>query len=72
MFAGFAIEHALIAVYMAQGTLNPPHVFGREWGAESGWVGAAFYVALSLWLGYLGWRSSKSPSGVGPQAKTPS
>ncbi len=69
MFAGFAIEHALVAVYISQGVLNQPHFFGREWGAGSGWFGAVLYSAISLWLGYLGWRSAKPAAGAGTQTK---
>lgn len=61
MFAGFAIEHALIAVFIAQGALKQPMYFGREWGAQSAWFGAAMYLALCVWLGYLGWRTPKAP-----------
>lgn len=67
MFAGFAIEHALVAVYISQGVLNQPYYFGREWGAGSGWFGAVLYSAISLSLGYLGWRSAKPPAGAGTQ-----
>lgn len=56
MFAGFAIEHALIAVFMSQGSFGPTHYFGRDWGPGSAWFGAAFYLAICLALGYRGWR----------------
>ena len=62
MFAGFAIEHAVIAVFIAQGDVGKPHYFGREWGAGSGLLGAVLYSAIGLWLGYLGWRSVRSPA----------
>ena len=71
MFAGFAIEHALVAVYISQGVLNQPHFFGREWGAGSGWFGAVLYLALGLGLGYLGWRSAKSPASANTQTTKP-
>lgn len=61
MFTGFAVEHAVIALYMSQGVLNQPNLFGREWGPGSGWLGALLYTILSLWLGYLGWRPVESP-----------
>ncbi len=61
LFAGFAIEHALVAVFISQGTLNQPHFLGTEWPDWSAWIGAAFYAAISLWVGYLGWRSERSP-----------
>ena len=71
MFAGFAIEHALIAVFISQGALNQTHYFGRDWGAGSAWFGAGLYLALSLWLGYLGWRSAKSPASANTQTTKP-
>lgn len=67
MFTGFAIEHALIAVFISQGGLNQPHYFGREWGPGSAWFGAALYLALGLWLGYLGWRSATSRASANTQ-----
>lgn len=71
MFAGFAIEHALIAVFISNGGLNQPHYFGRDWGAGSAWFGAVLYLALTLWLGYLGWRSPKSPASANTQTTKP-
>jgi len=67
MFVGFAIEHALIAVFILQGVVNQPHFFGREWGPQSAWFGAAMYLALSIWFGYLGWRTPK-PSDEGKRS----
>lgn len=59
LFAGLSLEHAVIAIYMAQGVINQPTFLGRQWGPWSGLVGAAMYLALSLWMGYLGWRKPK-------------
>jgi len=56
VFAGFAIEHAVIAVYIAQGVFNEPRLIGREWGAVWGWLGAALCLIVSVCLGYFGWR----------------
>ncbi len=64
MFAGFAIEHAMVAVFISQGALGQPNYFGRDWGAGSAWAGAALYLAISLVLGYLGWRSADSSRSV--------
>ena len=61
LFAGFSIEHAVMAVYMAQGALGQTHMFGRDWGTGSAWFGAALYGVVSLVLGYLGWRPVASP-----------
>ncbi len=58
LFAGLAVEHAVLAVCLAQGVLNQPQFFGRDWGAASGVFGAALYLILSLSMGYLGWRKS--------------
>jgi len=69
MFAGFAIEHALIAVFIAQGALDQPHYFGREWGPQSAWFGAALYLALCTWLAYLGWRTPR-PNNEKPGSST--
>lgn len=64
LFAGFAIEHAAIAVLVSRVSLDLP-IFGvREWGGESGWFGVVLYSAVSLWMGYLGWRSEKVPGGT--------
>jgi len=59
MFAGFAIEHAVIAIYLSAGVFNLPQFVGRQWPNWSPWVGAALYAAISLWLGYIGWRTKK-------------
>lgn len=61
MVAGFAIEHAMIAVF----TSGELHYFGRDWDPSWGWLGAVLYSAISLWLGYLGWRPAKSPTSTG-------
>ena len=56
LFAGFAIEHAVIAMYLQAGVLDLPEFMGRQWPDWSPWLGAALYAAISVWLGYLGWR----------------
>ncbi len=61
MFAGFAIEHAVVAIYLSLGVFTLPKFLGREWPNWSPWLGAALYAAIALWLGYLGWRKKVSP-----------
>lgn len=60
MFAGFAIEHAVIAIYLSAGVFDLPRFMGRQWPDWSPWLGAALYGAISIWLGYLGWRKKKA------------
>ena len=57
LFGGFAVEHAVIALYLAAGTFDLPRFMGRQWPEWSPWVGAALYAAISAWLGVLGWRT---------------
>lgn len=56
LFAGFAIEHAVIAMYLAAGVFDLPRIMGRQWPDWSPWLGAALYGAVGIWLGYLSWR----------------
>lgn len=56
LFAGFAIEHAVIAMYLSAGVLDLPQFMGRQWPDWSPWLAAALYAAIAVWLGYLGWR----------------
>lgn len=56
LFAGFAIEHAVIAMYLSAGVFDLPKFMGRQWPDWSPWLGAALYAAISIWLAYLGWR----------------
>ena len=56
LFAGFAIEHAVVATYLLAGVFDLPQFMGRQWPDWSPWLGAALYAAISIWLGYLGWR----------------
>jgi len=57
LFAGFAIEHAVTAIYLSAGVIALPVFLGRQWPNWSPWIGAVFYAAVSVWLGYLGWRT---------------
>lgn len=58
LFAGFAIAHAVIAIYHSAGLFDLTQIMGRQWPDWSPWLGAALYGAISVWLGYLGWRNS--------------
>ena len=64
MFAGFAVEHAVIAIYMATGVFDLPRFLGRSWPDWSPWLGALLYGAVSVWLGYLGWRKKATRGDV--------
>lgn len=64
LFAGFAIEHAVIAIYLSAGVFDLPQFMGRQWPNWSPWFGAAFYAAISIWLGYLAWRPGPRPAGL--------
>ena len=55
LFAGFAVEHAVIAIYLSMGVFDLPQFMGMQWPDWSPWLGAALYAAVSFWLGYLGW-----------------
>ena len=39
---------------------NEPHYLGRTWRAASFWIAAALYLVVSVLLGYLGWKGSRS------------
>lgn len=58
--AGVGVVHANIGFAIAAGLFNEPHYLGRTWSAASLWLGAGFYLLVSILLGYLGWRSSPS------------
>ena len=68
MFTGFAVEHAVIAIYLQVGALDLPEFMGRQWADWSPWLGAALYAAVSVWLGYLGWRRKAEMTKGGDQA----
>ncbi len=60
LFAGFAVEHAVIAIYLSAGGFDLPQFMGRQWPDWSPWLGAALYGAIGIWLGYLGWRKKEA------------
>jgi hypothetical protein len=62
-FAALAYVHAAYAVVTSRGIIDEPVVLGRRWSVGYMWTEAAVYSAVSLALGYVGWRS-KQP---GPQ-----
>lgn len=41
LFAGFAIEHAVIAIYLSAGVFDLPEIMGRQWPDWSPWLAAA-------------------------------
>ena len=47
---------ALVTRSNAAGVFNLPEFMGRQWPDWSPWLGAVLYGAISIWLGYLGWR----------------
>ena len=77
-FAALAYAHAAYAVATSRGIINEPVFLGRRWGVGYMWTEAAVYSAVSLVLGYVGWRS-KAParqqepatSATGGQSKSP-
>ena len=56
-FAALAYAHAAYAVATSRGIINEPVFLGRRWGVGYMWTEAAAYSAVSLALGYVGWRS---------------
>lgn len=56
-FAALAYVHVAYAVATSRGIINEPVVFGRRWGVGYMWTEAAAYSALSVVLGYLGWKT---------------
>lgn len=58
LFAGFAIEHAVTAIYLSANVFDLPQFLGRQWPEWSPWLGAALYAVISIGLGYLGWRKT--------------
>jgi hypothetical protein len=55
-FAALAYAHAAYAVATSSGVVDEPVFLGRRWGVGYMWTEAAVYLALSVTLGYLGWR----------------
>jgi hypothetical protein len=56
-FAGFAFTHVGFAIAVATGIFDEPVFLGRTWSAGYGWIEAIIYAAISVALGYAGWRS---------------
>lgn len=57
-FAALAYAHAAYGVATSRGIINEPVFLGRSWGVGYMWTEAAVYSAVSLALGYVGWRSA--------------
>lgn len=60
LFAGFAVEHAVVAMYLSAGVFHLPQFIGVQWPDWSPWLAAALYAAISFWFGRLGWRGKGS------------
>jgi hypothetical protein len=56
-FAGIAYAHAGYAIAASNGIIDKPIFLGRKWGVGFMWTEAIVYTAISVALGYLGWRS---------------
>ena len=56
-FAGLAFAHAGVAIAMGTGIFDEPTFLGRSWGVGYALTEAAVYTAVSVALGYMGWRS---------------
>jgi hypothetical protein len=56
-FAGIAYAHAGYAIAASNGIIDEPIFLGRKWGVGFMWTEAVVYTAISVALGYVGWRS---------------
>ncbi|GFG52950.1 hypothetical protein [Mycolicibacterium agri] len=56
-FAALAFAHAAYATAVSSGIVEQPRVRGRRWPVGFMWLEAVLYTAVSLGLGYLGWRA---------------
>ena len=56
-FAGIAYAHAGYAIAASSGIIDEPIFLGRKWGVGFMWTEAVVYTAISVALGYVGWRS---------------
>ena len=57
MAAAASFGHIGYAVATARGAISVPIWRGREWGVGKMLIEAVIYGAISVVLGYLGWRS---------------
>ncbi|OBG79749.1 hypothetical protein [Mycobacterium sp. E3305] len=55
-FAGIAYAHAGYAIAASSGIIDEPIFLGRKWGVGFMWTEAVVYSAISMALGYAGWR----------------
>ncbi|KMO70352.1 hypothetical protein [Mycolicibacterium chlorophenolicum] len=65
-FAALAYAHAAYAVATSSGLVDEPVFLGRRWGVGYMWTEAAVYSALSVTLGYLGWRGPRGTAQLPP------
>ena len=57
MAAAASFGHVGYAVATARGTISVPIWRGRQWGVDKMLIEAMIYGAISVAVGYLGWRS---------------
>jgi hypothetical protein len=57
-FAGLAWAHAGYAIAAFNGVIDEPIFLGRKWGVGFMWTEAVVYTAISIALGYDGWRAA--------------
>jgi hypothetical protein len=71
-FAALAYAHGAYAVATSCGVIDEPVFLGRKWGVGYMWTEAVVYTAISVGLGYLGWRPNDQPTEpqVAPPATT--
>jgi hypothetical protein len=67
-FAALAYVHGAYAVATSCGVINEPIFRGRKWGVGYMWTEAAIYSAVSVALGYFGWRNKSQVAQRHPTA----
>lgn len=65
--AALAYAHAAYAVATSSGVVDEPVFLGRRWSVGYMWTEAAVYSALSVTLGYLGWRGPRETAQLPPR-----
>ena len=57
--AGAGVVHANVGFAIAAGMFDEPRYLGHTWSATALWIGAAVYVVVSVFFGYLGWQKAR-------------